>query len=331
MNELDCGNLAIKFVNQFQLAWWDKGSGGNYNGAYYKPIVPQGFHALGYYGQGNYNEHNGVVVVVKELERGALARPTGYQLIWTDKGSGADMDGAFWRPIAPNNYVALGLVVTGNYNKPSVNEVMCVRQDLVQLGQPGDQVWIDKGTGADVDFGSWEIDSPPISGHEEYSYIAAGTFFGVASHNRPNANPLLYCLKLKLPFEKRQVNPKQPTLESTQEPPRKTEAQLANSVWIPFLSVNDDQRNLEWKINNSPFYRLDREEYYSMKFHHFNNTEVTDSIKDSLTVGISKTKSEKFSQQTGISITTEFSGGGIANVGFNKKMSITLSLQLGFE
>ncbi len=182
MNELDCGNLAIKFVNKFQLAWWDKGSGGNYDGAYYKPIVPQGFHALGYYGQGNYNSPAGVVVVVKELERGALARPIDYELIWKDKGSGADMDGAFWKPIAPNNYVALGLVVTGNYNKPSVNEVMCVRQDLVQRGKPGDQVWIDKGTGADKDFGSWEIDSPPISGFEEYAYIAAGTFFGVASH-----------------------------------------------------------------------------------------------------------------------------------------------------
>ncbi len=47
MNELDFGNLVIKFVNKFKLAWWDKGSGGKYDEAYYKPIVPLGDHALG--------------------------------------------------------------------------------------------------------------------------------------------------------------------------------------------------------------------------------------------------------------------------------------------
>ncbi|NEO53809.1 MAG: Vps62-related protein [Okeania sp. SIO3B5] len=332
MNELDCGDLSIKFVDKFELAWWDKGSGGKYDGAYYKPIVPQGYYALGYYGQSNYNSPAGAVVVVKDLKSGALARPKGYELIWKDKGSGADMDGAFWRPIPPSsNYVALGLVVTRNYNEPSVNEVMCVRQDLVVRGEPGDQVWIDKGTGADADFGSWEINSPSISGYEEYAYIAAGTFYGVASHNRPNANPSLYCLKVKLPFEKRLVNLKQPTLESTQEPAPTTEPQLANSVWIPFLSVKDDLHDLVWRVNNSPFYRLDREEFYTRQWHYFNNSEATDSKEVSVKVGVSKTDSEKFSVVTGISITTEASGGGIANVGFSSKVSVTLSLQLGYE
>ncbi|WP_392476551.1 Vps62-related protein [Nostoc sp. C110] len=327
--ELNCGDLAIKFVDKFELVWWDKGSGGAYDGAYYKPIVPNSYYTLGHYGQGNYNSPTGVVVVVKELKSGALARPTDYELIWKDKGSGADMDGAFWRPIPPSGYVALGLVATGNYNKPSVDEVMCIRQDLVVGGQPGGQVWIDKGTGADADFGSWEINSPPISGYEEYAYITAGTFFGVASHTRPNSNPLLYCLKLKLPFENYQVNLKQPTLESTQEPAPRTEPQLANSVWIPFFSVKDDLRDLAWKVSNSPFYRLDREQFYTRQWHYFNNSEVIDSKQISIRVGISQTDTQTFSTQTGISITTEASAGieGIAST----KISATFSVQLGFE
>jgi len=46
--------IEIKYVDQFQLAWWDVGSGGKYDGAYYKPIVPDGYRALGYYGQPGY-------------------------------------------------------------------------------------------------------------------------------------------------------------------------------------------------------------------------------------------------------------------------------------
>jgi hypothetical protein len=327
--ELNCGDLAIKLVNQFELVWWDKGSGGAYDGAYYKPIVPSGYYSLGHYGQANYNTPIGVIVAVKELKSGALASPTDYELVWKDKGSGADMDGAFWRPIPPNGYVALGLVATRNYNKPSLDEVKCVRQDLVVQGQPGAQVWIDKGTGADADFGSWEISAPPISGYEEYAYIAPGTFFGVASHTRPNTHPVMNCLKLKLPFEKYQIDNRQPTLESTQEPAPRTEPQLANYVWIPFFAVKDDIHDLVWKINYSPFYRLDREEFYTLQWHVFNSTDSTDSKQYSVKVGISQTDTQTFSTNTGISITTEASAGieGIASA----KISATYSVQLGFE
>ncbi|TFI56129.1 DUF946 domain-containing protein [Mastigocladus laminosus UU774] len=327
--ELECGDLAIKLVNQFQLIWWDKNSQGIYDGAYYKPVVPAGYYNVGHYGQANYNDPIGVVVAVKELTSGALARPTDYELVWKDTGSGASMEGGFWRPIPPNGYLALGLVVTGNYNKPSLDEVRCVRQDLVIQGKPGLQVWMDTNTHSDADFGSWEISVPEISGYEEYAYIAPGTFYGVASHTRPDTNPVMNCLKLKLPFEKFQIDNQQPTLESTQEPPPRTELQLANYVWIPCFSVKDDQYDLSWKVNNSPFYRLDREEFYTLQWHFFNNTEATDSKQKSVKVGITQTDSQSFSTQTGISITAEASAGieGIAST----KISATYSVQLGFE
>jgi hypothetical protein len=197
----NCGELEIQFVDQFELVWSDEGSGGTYDGAFYKPIVPDDYYALGYYGQSDYDSPAGSVVVAKDLgSNHALARPDGYQLIWTDKGSGAERNGAFWLPVPKTGYVALGVVVSSDYVEPSLDAVMCVRHDLVVAGQPGEQVWMDNKTGADKDFGSWKINAPNVSGYENAAYIAAGTFFGVASHTRPDSDPALNCLSLQIPY-----------------------------------------------------------------------------------------------------------------------------------
>ncbi len=330
MKELNCGDLAIQFTNQFEFAWNDQGSEGSFDGSYYRPIAPSDYYPLGYYGQSNYNQAKGVVIVVKELISGALARPVDYEIVWQDSGSGAGMDVTFWRPIPPNGYVALGLVVIGNYDdKPSFDQVRCVRQDLVVPGVAGKQVWIDKDTGAGSDFGSWEIDAPPITGYEDYAYIAPGTFFGVNSHERPNNNPVLNCLKVVLPFEKRVPTSQPPSLTSLQEPPETTSFELANSVWTPYFAVEDKFYDDEWKIANSPFYLLEREEYYTRQWHYYNNSDSSDSKQVEVKVGISQTDSKTFSQQTGISISSEASAGieGIASA----KISTTFSFQMGFE
>ena len=49
----------------------------------------------------------------------ALKAPTSYRLIWDDKGSGANWDGAFWQPLCPSGYVGLGHLCSRNYNTPS--------------------------------------------------------------------------------------------------------------------------------------------------------------------------------------------------------------------
>ncbi|KAL6882932.1 hypothetical protein HDV57DRAFT_465618 [Trichoderma longibrachiatum] len=74
-----------------------------------------------------------------------------YERIWKDEGSGADRDGSFWRPVAPAGYVALGDVASGAGwdAAPSVDDVWCVRGDLVTRGgfRP-ESAWDDKGSGA---------------------------------------------------------------------------------------------------------------------------------------------------------------------------------------
>ncbi|TFH66227.1 MAG: DUF946 domain-containing protein, partial [Gemmatimonadales bacterium] len=171
--------LELAYTTDFILEWWDVGSGGVYNGAYYRPDVPPGFYALGHYGQGNYLAPSGGMFAARELEPGALAQPVGYIPVWGDYGSGAAWDGSFWSPIAPPGYVCLGLIAQFGYAVPALDEVRCVREDLTRPGVIGPMIWIDQGTGADTDFGSWPILPADSMG------LSVGAFTGHTSHTPP--------------------------------------------------------------------------------------------------------------------------------------------------
>ena len=180
--------IAVQLCHDFELVWNDKGSGGKHDGAFYRPKPPAGYYAVGHYGQGNYGPPSDGVIVVKGMEPGTTSRPTGYTEVWTDRGSGANMDGSFWLPKPPAGYIALGLVCNGNHSAPGLDEVVCVRQDLVLPGKVGAFIWDDSGTGAKRDFGSWAIEGSTDS------CLASGTFVGVASHSAPSIDPVLHCL-----------------------------------------------------------------------------------------------------------------------------------------
>ncbi len=154
------------------------------DGSFYNPVnIPVGYNSIGSYGQGNYDEPNGSVVIVKEEEAGALVHPTGYTMVYQDKGSGASMDGSFWMPIPPKGYVAMGLVCVEGYDAPSTGMVVCLRDDLVTEATVGNLIWDDKKSGAKMDGGFWEINSAPGS-------IQTGVFAGASSHDASNAAPL---------------------------------------------------------------------------------------------------------------------------------------------
>jgi hypothetical protein len=160
--ELGDPALEVLYVDDFSFVWNDKGSGAGRDGAFYRPIAPAGYSVIGYYGQGNYNPADGVVAVVKELEPGALAAPEGYERIWADSGSGADIDGAFWKPIPPEDYTCLGVVVTGycfgcGYAPPDLDQIRCVRSDLVAPATSWLPIWNDDGSGASSDLGTWIV------------------------------------------------------------------------------------------------------------------------------------------------------------------------------
>lgn len=143
-------------TSSFTRVWWDRGSGADKDVAFYHPNPTKGYKYVGDYCQGNYSNPRGTVLVAKPRDGKAIP-PNDYELVWNDKGSGADEDFSCWRPIPPSGYVALGLITVKGYQKPSTNLTLCVHKDFVEDGTISGSIWNDKGSAADKDFSVWGI------------------------------------------------------------------------------------------------------------------------------------------------------------------------------
>jgi hypothetical protein len=190
---IDSG-LDLQRGNQFELIWDDAGSRAHSDGAFYRPIVPAGYHAFGHFGQDNHDAPSGDVVIGKDLAGDALRHPVDYALVWSYP-NGSNTSGSFenffskstarpvacWRPLPPQGYAALGMVITDG-RRPDTAAVMCVRQDLTQPGQAFSSVWSDAGSGSRQDFSAWQM---PETGY----------FVGMRSHSPPTSAPSFTVLR----------------------------------------------------------------------------------------------------------------------------------------
>jgi len=71
-------------------------------------------------------------------QRAPTAFPMGFENIWTSDKN----DVSFWKPVAPDGYVAIGNVVAASAEMPSTDCVVCVREDLTKLADvPPDVAW----------------------------------------------------------------------------------------------------------------------------------------------------------------------------------------------
>lgn len=183
--------LAIKTVDSFILKYNDRKSGGHHDGSFYRPVTTSGYYSIGDYGQSDYKDPFPCIPVISvmALEEDALARPIDYKKIWLDSGSGAKLDGSFWLPVPPVGYKAVGTVAhNGRSEKPLLDSIMCIREDLLIPGDIGKMIWDDSGTGAHHDFGSWQIISTLDKGQPSGSFIAE------SSHKKPDSAANLFCL-----------------------------------------------------------------------------------------------------------------------------------------
>lgn len=155
--------LEFSTVSQFVPIWNDKGSGADRDGAFYRPVAPEGWYLLGDYGQGNYQPPTGPVLVIRVVENDdpdhpALAAPSSWVQIWNDRGSGADQDGSFWAPIPPFGYVVCGhAVAEGHDSPPNIPNFRCLRYDLAKSVALGGLIWNDRGSGADADVSIYRV------------------------------------------------------------------------------------------------------------------------------------------------------------------------------
>lgn len=113
--------------------------------------------------------------VAKEIKPNSLAKPTDFLYIWSNRG-GRGGHVAFWKPICPNGYAAVGHIANPkpsdtNTNKPSVEDIRCVNSTLLTTGK-WTKVWEDKGAGAKEDCTVYRAD--PITPDAGVSVSAMG-------------------------------------------------------------------------------------------------------------------------------------------------------------
>jgi Vacuolar protein sorting-associated protein 62/Insecticidal Crystal Toxin, P42 len=331
------GPLDIGFTTNLYRSWDDRGSGANLDGAFWRPRVENitgGWYYLGSIGRNNFNDiagrEGGLVVRESSPGSGALRAPTDYQLIWRDQKSGADKDGSVWRAVAPAGYVALGDLWTGSWDKPTGAAMRCVRQDLVRRADVGGMIWWDKGSGASADVSVWTVDQPayPSGGDEERIIIAPGVLTAVGSYGKPGPTSATWVLDLPAVVEKNN-GPTSPAMASYEEPSRTTTSVVDRRVTVPYTVVTDSGRDEAWRVDNSPFYKVERHRFYTLQTYNDNRNGSQPAPQGvDVQTGVSRESSEAFSRTTGVSVTVE---AGVAGKALSASVSTSLSVELGYE
>jgi len=318
---MEAGELLIAFVDTFEYRW---SSSGGIAASFYHPVTTDGFCALGSLAFAGSDDPSGkscIMVVKAKPGSDALKPPVGYEQVWYPSDTGS-----FWNPIPPAGYKALGSVVSRDRLHPSLADVVCVREDLTIAGALGGELY--GYDGGYEKFASYAIDAPDAGPHES-CYTATGTFSASRLEPDPTGHPVLFVLKVKLPSRPEAADQTfAPKLTGFDTPADRTVPLTCREMVIPWTIVKDTAFSTMWRYANSPKYRLEREVFYQLRYHNYNQTSQVQTNSVTLTSGVSKTESETYWVETGISVTAE---GGVDLKIFSAKVSATVSLDLGYE
>lgn len=269
-------NLLISFTTEFLRIWDTSGSRAT-PAAFWRPVpaadVLPGYFPLGdVVIDGNQNitgKH--VVAVVREAETAsidpakgtALRRPDDYELVWRDSGSRSKKDGAIWKPVPPQGYVALGWVCSDGHEKPSFNAVRCVRADLLTASGLSEAAWSDRGSGARQSISLWSAITPAARPDE--IHLAPGTFIGVNSYTRP-ASFVVHALRIPVLMESN-PRPAVPVLENGAAPVMPLPGQPTFTARLPWFTIKDSQLTPPQQFRQSPEYLLQRTDHHQLVGH----------------------------------------------------------------
>ncbi len=338
---LDTGELTVTYVDSFTYIWHDASSDAPNNLAFYQPVVPEGFHALGTLAIPEWSNPSGryaMMAVKAEEGSDALAEPTGYEFVWYFRipiiFGGFLYKVSVWRPIPPPGYVALGAVAiqggTNSYEPPPLDYVVCVREDLTINGESGAYIWHDENTGMPYDLGLFKVDQPNAGPHE-YCYLTTGACVAWNHWNAPTSDPVLHVLKVELPMlAEAPYQTFVPRLNGYDTPPTETVPMMAKAMLVPCTIVNDEvySGDINWQVANSPMYRLERQVYYKLLYHNHNQTSQVQTNNVTITSGITTTESERIWNETSISISVE---AGLSFKAFSGKVTATVTRTFGYE
>lgn len=197
------GELEVVKITKFQSIWSCLPLKENSQGAtFYRPIgIPDGFFSLGHYGQPNDRPLHGFVLVAREMAASkavyfpALQKPLDYKLVWSSgdwKEDNHDGCGYFWLPLPPEDYKAMGYVVTNTPDKPSLDEVRCVRSNLTDTCEAQDLILNMEPVSPEIPFRVWK--TRPSHRGMWGKGVSIGTFF-CSMYEIFEDEMSIYCLK----------------------------------------------------------------------------------------------------------------------------------------
>jgi hypothetical protein len=176
----------------FATLYNDKGSGGDTNLQLWHPDSQTGFLPVGDVAEASpspwiYDSNpplEQVILIGPGTDASEVANPLDFTLVWSDTGTGADLEGAIWSMVCPSGYVALGYCCTfstsGTPPKPDTSQYYCVKAaGLTTTGLAGAQIWNTANTGADTDYSLYQVTAG-------VQFINCGTFVGQPGFGPPS-------------------------------------------------------------------------------------------------------------------------------------------------
>lgn len=145
--------------NTYKHSWWDKGSGAHKDLKTLRPLKMaqdnEIYYPMGYVGisKGAFKVDAADVEHKTMLVTGNVKGPRDWQWIYNDRGTGANTDVTFWRPIPEEGYTCLGDITHIGRKKPPIRTkapIRCVPSKCVQKINNKNTdfklLWNDKGS-----------------------------------------------------------------------------------------------------------------------------------------------------------------------------------------
>ena len=250
-------------------------------------------------------------------------------MVWSDKGSGGRHDVSVWRPVAPAGYVALGDVAVRGGSAPGIDEIYCVREDLVRPATYEDNpTWDDKGSGGKWDASFWRIypRAPSASDDKEWIPVVAGSFRFSAGYGQPSYTlarvPLLH-----LPPRLKEFSNEPPALAPDRIPENgETFNKMEQSlITLPFTSFFDPNDRISLDNIHNPFCTVTKNVAWVVHEKATNNTASPATTNITITKGGRQSFSREMEHQAGIEIEKE---AGVFGLG---KFKVTLNYQFRYS
>jgi len=173
--------ITYKATANYVLTWNDKGSRARKDVSIWAVKNDQADHcSLGDVAVEGWRKPSSKTLLLRAVGCEALASPTGFSQVWSDRGSGANWDVAIYNMICPAGYSSLGSVAVRSWRaKPSKSQYCCVKNTYLTSGKY-EKSWDDKGSRADSEVGLWKV----IRGSDQNA-MEGGNFIAFASWRFP--------------------------------------------------------------------------------------------------------------------------------------------------